>query len=181
MGSKKQKQNIQTELENEPLMCGSIEVKLKDKVKWLGQILSTNGLADSVAATVAAREDKILAGGREIGQIIGDWRAHLVGGMETALFLWESCCVPSLLNGAGTWTQISASTEKRLNTIQNIFLRLAFQTGPGSPLASMAWDSGILDMSLRVWIEKIMLIIHIKNMDINTLATKNPKMARFGN
>ena len=139
MGSKRQKQNIQTELENQPLMCGSIETRLKDKVKWLGQILSTNGLADSVAATVAAREDKILAAGREIGQIIGDWRSHLVGGMETALFFWESCCVPSLLNGAGTWTQISASTEKRLNTIQNIFLRLAFQTGPGSPLASMQW------------------------------------------
>ena len=110
---------------------------MKDKVKWLGQILSTNGLADSVAATVAAREDKILAGGREIGQIIGDWRAHLVGGMDTALFLWESCCVPSMLNWE-EWTQISASTEKRLNAIQNIFLRLAFQTGPGSPLASMA-------------------------------------------
>ena len=125
-----------------------------------------------MAATLAAREDKILAAGREIGQIIGDWRAHLVGGMETALFLWESCCVPSLLNGAGTWTQISVSTEKRLNAIQNIFLRLAFQTGPGSPLASMAWDSGILDMSLRVWIEKMMLIIHIRNMDIDTLARR---------
>ena len=120
---------------------------------------------------LAARKDKILVGGREIGQIIGDWRAHLVGGMETALFLWESCCVPSLLNWAEC-TQISASTEKRLNAIQNIFLRLAFQTGPGSPLASMAWDSGILDMSLRVWIEKIMLIIHIRNMDIDTLARR---------
>ena len=60
---------------------------MKDRVKWLGPILSTDGLADSVAATVAAREDKITAASREIGQIISDWRAHLVGGMETALFL----------------------------------------------------------------------------------------------
>ena len=172
MGSTKQKQKIKTELQKQPLMCGSIDTKLKDKVKWLGQILSTNGLADSVAATVAAREDKILAACREIGQIISDWRAHLVGGMETALFLWESCCVPSLLNGAGTWTSISAATEKRLNAIQSTFLRLAFQTGPGSPLASMTWDSGVLNMSLRVWIEKIMLIFHIRSMDIKTLARR---------
>ena len=172
MGSRKQKQNIKTELENQPLMCGSIETKLKDRVKWLGQILSTDGLADSVAATVAAREDKITAASREIGQIISDWRAHLVGGMETALFLWESCCVPSLLNGAGTWTQISAATEKKLNAIQSNFLRLAFQTGPGSPLASMTWDSGVLDMSLRVWVEKIMLIIHIRSMDEGSLARR---------
>ena len=172
MGSTKQRQKIKMELQKQPLMCGSIDTKLKDKVKYLGQILSTNGLADSVAATVAAREDKILAACREIGQVISDWRAHVVGGMETALFLWESCCVPSLLNGAGTWTSISAATEKRLNAIQSNFLRQAFQTGPGSPLVSMTWDSGVLDMSLRVWIEKIMLVIHIKSMDTNTLARR---------
>ena len=103
-------------------MCGSIETKLKDRVKWLGQILSTNGLTDSVAATVATREDKILAACREIASIVSDWRAHLVGGMETALFLWESCCVPSLLNVAGTWTQISTATEKKFNAIQSNFL-----------------------------------------------------------
>ena len=49
---------------------------------------------------------------------------------------------------------------------------MAFQTGPGSPLASMTWDSGLLDMSLRVWIEKIMLIIHIRSMDEGSLARR---------
>ena len=121
---------------------------------------------------MSTREDKILAACRETASIVSDWRAHLVGGMETALFLWESCCVPSLLNGAGTWTQISTATEKKLNSIQSNFLRAAFQTGPGSPLASMTWDSGVLDMSLRVYIEKIMLILHIRSMEEGSLARK---------
>ena len=58
MGTPKQKQLIKVELEKTPLMCGEIQMKLVDKVKWLGQMLSTDGLADSVDATVTAREGK---------------------------------------------------------------------------------------------------------------------------
>ena len=47
-----------------------------------------------------------------------------MGGMETALLLWEDCCVPSLLLAAGTWLVITAATEKNFNQIQNWFLRL---------------------------------------------------------
>ena len=114
MGTPKQKQLIKVELEKTPLMCGEIQMKLVDKVKWLGQMLSTDGLADSVDATVTAREGKIEAGSLKIAQIISDWRTHLVGGMETARFLWESCCVPSLTHGSGNWTQISTKTKKKL-------------------------------------------------------------------
>ena len=49
----------------------------------------------------------------------------------------------------------------------------------------MAWDSGVLDMSLRVWVEKIMLIIHIRSLDEGTLARRvyeeqKTRMARLG-
>ena len=104
IGSKKQRTKIQAELEKDPLMCGDIQTDLKESFKWLGQILSSGGLADSVAATVQSREGKIRGACLEISQIVNDWRSHIVGGMETGLLLWEACCVPSLLNGAGTWT-----------------------------------------------------------------------------
>ena len=39
MGSKKQRQEVRLELEKRPLVCGGFETKLKDSVKWLGQIL----------------------------------------------------------------------------------------------------------------------------------------------
>ena len=90
----------------------------------LGQVISSGGLAESVAATVEAREGKIRGACLEIAQIVNDWRAHVVGGMETGLLLWEACCVPSLLNGAGTWVNISKATEKKCNQIQYWGLRL---------------------------------------------------------
>jgi hypothetical protein len=153
-------------------MCGSIETKEKQEDIWLGQTISSAGLADSVAKTVANKEGKIRAAGLEIGVIINDWRARDLGGMDTALMLWETCCVPSLLHGAGTWVEISKATEKKLNSIQVWFLRLALQVGQGSPCASLLWDNQMLDMGLRVWAEKVLLIFHIRSLDKETLSAQ---------
>ena len=68
--------------------------------------------------------------------------------------------------------QISIATEKRLNSIQNTFLCWAFQTGPGLPLAYMAWDTEVLDMSIQIWVEKIMLNIPVRSLDESAIASK---------
>ena len=118
MGTIKQRRAVKKELLEKPLMCGSFETQLKDTFKWLGQILSSRGLGDSVAETVAHREGKIRGTCLEIAQVVNDWRSRVCGGMETALLLWEAVCIPSLLSGAGTWVNITEATEKKLNTLQ---------------------------------------------------------------
>ena len=153
-------------------MCGSFETKEVQIEKWLGQMFSAQGLADSVAKTVTARTSKIKAACLEIAQIVNDWRSQAVGGMATALVLWEACCLPSLLHGAGTWTEINTKTVKQLNSLQYWFLRLALQVGPGSPKPSLLWDMGVLDMGLRVWIEKAMLVLHVRKLEEGSLARR---------
>ena len=138
--------------------------------KWLGQIISSLGLAASVSQTVASKETKIKGACLEIAVIVNDWRAQIVGGLETALMLWEACCIPSLLHGAGTWVQINQATENRLNSLQVWFLRLILRIGQGSPVASLLWDSSLLDMSLRVWRQKILMVVHLRSLDEPTLA-----------
>ena len=46
--------------------------------------------------------------------MVEDWRSQVVGGMESALTMWEACCVPSLLHGAGTWVEITPAAERAL-------------------------------------------------------------------
>ena len=121
---------------------------------------------------MTAREGKIRAAGREIAAIVEDWRTRAAGGLETALLLWEACCLPSLLAGAGAWVEMSKPTEKKLNSIQNWFLRLVLQVGPGAPLASLLWDTAMLDMGLQVWREKLMLMLHVVCLDEETLANR---------
>ena len=170
IGNKKQKLEASRNLEEQPLVCGDFTTKEKQCEKWLGQQISAQGLADSVAKTVQSREGKIKAACMEIACIVNDWRARAVGGMEAALQLWEACCVPSLLHGAATWLDMSASTELKLNKLQNWFVRLVLQVGPGAPLAGLLWDTCLLDMGLRVWREKIMLMLHIRRLPENSLA-----------
>ena len=170
MGNRKQRQDTKTELEGNPLMCGEFETKVKEKFKWLGQILSEGGLSESVYCTIEDREGKIRGACLEISQIINDWRSQAVGGMDTALLLWETCCIPSLLHGAGTWTDISTATVKKLNKIQNWYFRLVYQIGPGASLPSLLWDTITLDMKFRVWIEKILLILAIRNLEEDSIA-----------
>jgi hypothetical protein len=123
-----------------------------------------------VAETVAAREGKIRGACLEISAIVNDWRANIEGGMETALLLWEACCIPSLLNGAGTWTEINTVTVKRLNQIQCWYLRLALQVGPGAARASLLWDTACWDIEIHIWRQKILLVLHFRSMDQNSLA-----------
>ena len=39
-------------------------------------------------------------------------------------------------------------------------------------MASLLWDFGLLDMGLRVWVEKVMLMLHIRRLGDETLACK---------
>ena len=108
----------------------------------------------------------------EILDIVNDWRARVAGGLEVAIMLWERCCIPSLLYGAGTWVNISAGTVNRLNKLQNWFLRMVMQVGQGAPLTSLGWESGCMNMGLRVALEKIMMIHHIRSLGENSIARK---------
>ena len=170
LGSKKQKEQIFKEMKENPLKCGSFETKAKETEKWLGQYLSSKGLTDSVAKTIEAREGKVKGACLEIIQIVNDWRAEVVGGMETGLMLWEKCGIPSLLHGAGTWVEMAPDSVKRLNSLQRWFMRMLLQVGPGVPTASLTWESGLLDMEQRVWVEKLMLIFHLRSLNEETFA-----------
>jgi hypothetical protein len=172
IGSKRQKEEVSKQLKEMPMKCGQIETKETDSDKWLGQYMSAGGLSDSVLKTVEAREGKIKGACLEIAAILEDWRAQAVGGIETALLLWEACAIPSLLSGAGTWVEISPATERRLESLQNWFLRLILRVGPGCPVASLRWETGVLSMKLRIWVEKIMLVRHIRSLSKETLARK---------
>ena len=92
--------------------------------------------------------------------------------METAILPWQACCIPSLLHGAGTWVEIPQDCEKTLNQLQMWFLRLVLQVGPGAPHASLAWDSGCLDMELRVKKEKLMMTLHLRDLEEDSLTRR---------
>ena len=151
IGTRKQREKVKEEIEKNPLKCGEFEIRMVEQEKWLGQQISANGLADSVAATVETKEGKVKAACLEIANIVNDWRAETVGELETAIILWEACVIPSLLHSCSTWMQISRATENKLNNLQRWFVRLIMQVPQGTPSSSLTWETGLMDMKLRIW------------------------------
>ena len=51
-------------------------------------------------------------------------------------------------------------------------MKLALEVGQGAPSASLLWDSSCLDMVLRVWEQKLLFVLYLRNLDEDTLASK---------
>ena len=76
---------------------------------------------------------------------------------------------------------MSKNIEKKLNNMQNWFLRLVLRVGPGAPVESLRWDTALLDMGLLVWREKLMLLHHIRTLGEETLARRAYDEQRINN
>ena len=153
-------------------MCSDVNIKVVKCDKWLGDYLHSDGLPESVTETIRQREGKVKGAALEIAEIVDDCRARTVGGFTTGLFLWESCCIPSLLYNAGSWLNMSKEAEKRLDTLQSWYLRILLHQGPGAPSSAMLWEFSVLSMGRRVWREKLALGLHISRLGEDTLANK---------
>ena len=122
-------------------MCGPFQIQEVEAEKWLGDLIISGGLGASVLATVEAREGKVKGACLKVAAIIKDWRAQVVGGFESGLMLWETCCLPSLLHNAGTWVEMSEAAHKKLQSLQGWFLHLLLPQGPEVPSSSLRWET----------------------------------------
>ena len=172
MGTKKQKMEMREEIKVKPLRCGSFETQEKEADKWLGFWLHTDGLSASVARTVEEREKKIKGALFEAVALVEDYRAVRISGFQTAIDLWELAILPSLLHGCEIWTDISKETEKKLEDLQVFYLSLVLQVGPGTPRVGLLAQTGLMSMKYRIWVEKAMMILHLRVLDEESLASR---------
>ena len=172
MGSQVQIEEMREEIERKPIRCGDFITKEKMADKWLGMWLHSDGLSASVQKTVEERVSKVKGAMFEAVAVMEDFRSQTVSGFRTAIDLWELAIIPSLIHGSGVWTEISAETEKTLEDLQLFYLRLALKMGPGTPRVALRAQTGVLAMKYRIWIEKVMMIFHIRGLEEKAMAKK---------
>ena len=95
---------------------------------------------------------------------------QMIGGIKCGLDIWEMAIIPSLLNNAGTWINISDKSIDKLNSLQNIFLQTLLGVGRACPTPALCWDTATLDMRVRVQKAKLALIHHIMGLEGTSLA-----------
>ena len=84
--------------------------------------------------------------------------------------LWNLAVIPSLLSNCGVWTEISEKTVERLEELQNVFIRRVLQVPVSTPKVSLRSETGLLSMRLRIWAEKVKMVIALRGMDERFLA-----------
>ena len=154
-----------------PVRVGEWTVQELKEEKWLGDQMC-GGLSRAVMATIQARAGKLRRASSEIMNIVKDYRAQRVGGFTTALLLWESCAIPSLLYNCSTWVGMGRKEEEALAEVQDFYMRLALGAGPGAAKLSLRADFGVKNIKLRIWREKLMLIHHIRRLKEEALASE---------
>ena len=146
MGKAKVKKEMEAQLLiNPPKLYGQNMIMVNEE-KYLGEIISAGGLADSVTATVAKRSGRVLQSIFEIRTIIDDCRSHVTRGIVTGLDIWEMAVIPHLTNNCETWVKVPAKTVEVLDHLQNLFYRVLLQVPTGCPIPAMYWDCGGLLM-----------------------------------
>ena len=169
-GSSQYKQQVEEETKEDPIMFGSIPLQRKAVVTYLGDELSEGGLAESVEATILAREAKVKGAILELKALCEDYRMQVVGGMLGALDIYNTCIVSSLLNNCSVWVDIQEKSIKRLDTLQNMFVKTLLHLPDSTPVPALRAITGQLGMKWRVWQEKLLLILAIRKLEEHTFA-----------
>ena len=99
-GKKKNIEKIRNELVNRPLLYKGAVLKEKYADKWLGSMLSPQGIKESTIATIKERTIRILNIIHETIAIIEDSRMHRLGALRSIKEIWEIVILPALLSNS---------------------------------------------------------------------------------
>ena len=95
-----------------------------------------------------------------------------MGGLQAGLDIWEIAIIPALLNNCQTWINMSESSLKMLDSLQNDMYRTLLSVPRTCPLPSLCWDMGGLQMKYRVIIKKLEFLWHLVHLEKDTLASE---------
>ena len=170
VGNKKARHKIEQELEESPLMFCDRPMNQVTNTKYLGDWLSTNGLADSVKVTVNKRFGLAQRAISDIRVIVDDCRNSIVGGLATGLHIWEAAVLPGLLFNSECWTNICNPEIDRLEKLQLRFYRTILSVGTGCPRPIIYWDTGGMMMKYRIIKRKLLFFHHLATLSTGSLA-----------
>ena len=145
IGQGKQRKKLVSQFEENPPLLYGKEMKVSLEEKYLGDQISSGGLAASILATIKKRRGLVIGKIFEIKAVIDDCRSHVIGGLQTGLDIWEMSVVPYLLNNCDTWTGLPDSAVQDLNYLQNLFYKVLLQvpTGQGGIKYFASWQRAV--------------------------------------
>ena len=170
IGPKAGQNKIREHFKETPLTLSGQPMKEANEEKYLGDYISSEGLARSTMITIKKRYDKVKTAVREIGAVIEDCRARVIGGLITGLEIWEIAVMPYILNNSETWTDIPKDAMDLLENLQLDFLRNLLDTPRTCPTPSLLWETGTITMQNKILKKKLLFYHHLLHLAHDSLA-----------
>ena len=145
-------------------------MKESESDKYLGDYLHCRGNDQSIITTVKKRYGKAIEAVLDIKNIVEDVRAVPVGGIETGLEIFELSVIPFLLFNCEIWDHIPSEAMKHMERVHLTFLRNLLKTPISTPIPSLYWETGSVDMISKINQRKLTFYHHVMNLEERSLA-----------
>ena len=172
IGEKKARKRLEKEIELHPLQLYGEDLKTKTCDKYLGWNLNGESISKCSQSTIERRKGNVLKSIFKIQSIIEDSRCEVLGGVSTAVMIWERAVIPFLLFSSKNWIRMSKESLKILTDLQNTFLRAVFSVASSCPIPIMLFDTKTLSMELRIMQRKLNFAYHLANLPETSLGFK---------
>ena len=172
IGNKKIAKEIRKRLEAETIRLSGNEMSESETEKYLGDYFHSEGNDLSVVTTVKRRLGKAMSAITDIKNVVNDVRSDVVVAIKTGIEIFELSVIPFVLFNSEVWDHIPSEAMKLLNKIHLTFLRTLLKTPITTPIPSLYWETGSLDMLSKVEKRKLTFYHHIVNLDDSALAKK---------
>ena len=123
-------------------------------------------------ATVDKRYGACLHAILELKSVIEDFRMHSLGGIKVGFDIFNLAILPALIYNADTWYEMNTKTIKRLENLQNIFMRCMLSVPNSTPMAALNWDCGFLSVEFSINQKKLIFLHYLVNLDKSALASE---------
>ena len=115
--------------------------------------------------TINERKLRIFTAIHETISIIEDNRLNQLGGLRSALEIWNIAIIPALLNNAEVFTILDSSIQNLPEDFQSCLLRGLLALPKSCPIPSLAYESDSLQMKVRVFSRILNFVKHITCQD----------------
>ena len=139
--NKKNMKRIRDEIEKTPIIYNGKKLKEKTTEKWLGSVIDARGVKESTITTINERKLRIFTAINETISIIEDSRLNQLGGLRSALDIWNIAIIPALLNNAEVFTILDPRVQKILEDFQSYLLRGLLVLPKSCPIPSLSYES----------------------------------------
>ena len=106
MGAEMARRKLEKEIEDQPLVLCCQNMKQVDIYTFLGIVISSRGVGESVTASVNSKIGKVKQLISEIRAVVEGCRNATPGGFCTSIEIWETAVIPYLYNAVEGWVEV---------------------------------------------------------------------------